>query len=253
MPATTTEDGVDDRAGHAARRRDVTLRYPESLRIAQLGFAGGIGVNWPVDTGALHCCGKQVSIRYATDRRRLRRRDAVKVYRGANGEEVPYFHGAQRIPPTTATLDYLVFQFGPWLVEVYDVQQSGDNEQRMTDEQRATWARSLTGTVDGDGWLVLHAAAPLAIGNAFEGGFGAPRAGANQLELATHLYCGQAEAGGDSAEHRRFVQEDNTYGVSWCVDDDLHVAASGTKRFVDQVDADSTSAGSHPHPMRPSS
>jgi hypothetical protein len=117
---------------------------------------------------------------------------------------------------------------------VYDVQRAGDFELPMTDEQRATWARSLTGTVDADGWLVLHAAAPLSITPGFDGGFGAQPG--NHLELATHHFCGQEES--DSAAHRRFVDDDGTHGVAWCVDDDLHVSATGTKRFVDQVDAD---------------
>src|SRR5262245_40933881 len=116
----------------------------------------------------------------------------------------------------------------------------------MTDEQRATWARSLSGTLDANGYLVLHADAPLSIDNAFDGLFGAPTTGADQLEIASHLYCGQA--GADTAQHRRFVQGDGTLGVAWCVGDDLHISATGTKSFVDLVDRSLEASALEPAP-----
>ena len=52
VPPTTIENGIVTLPGDAARRRDLRrCAYPQEMRIAQLGFAGGIGVNWPVETG----------------------------------------------------------------------------------------------------------------------------------------------------------------------------------------------------------
>ena len=80
----------------------------------------------------------------------------------------------------------------------------------MTDTQLATWARNLTGTVDANGYLVLHAQSPLTVANRFEGGFGASAKG-NAVELANHLYCGQPES--DTAVHRRFRNGDGKHSV----------------------------------------
>ena len=231
VPPTTIDDGIVTLPVTLPDGETTTLRYPQGLGIAQLGFAGSIGVHGSGSgTG-----GRPLSVTYQTIAAAYGDAEPVRQYRGANGEEVPYFHGSRRNPPAATALDYLVFQFGPWLVQLFNEPPGGA---RLTDEQLATWARSLTGSLDDNGWLVLHAAAPLAIGNTFEGGFGAATADANQLELASHRYCGQARAGGDSAVHRRFTNEDGTYGVAWCVGDDLHVAATGTQRFADRVDTD---------------
>jgi hypothetical protein len=233
VPPTSTIDGVTTLPVTLPDGETTTLSYPEELRIAQLGFAGGIGVNWDVDPDPLRCCGKQVSVTYDTIEHVYANATPLKVYRGANGESVPYFRASQQVPPQPNPINYLVFQFGPWLVQVYDVQEAGDFERPMTDDERTTFSRSLTGTLDANGFLVLHAALPLSVDNAFDGGFGAQPG--NHLELASHLYCGQAPAGGDSTDHRRFRHGDGTPGVAWCTDD-LHVSATGTNSFVDLVD-----------------
>lgn len=58
--------------------------------------------------------------------------------------------------------DYLVYQFGDWVVMVYDYRVLA--EERMTEEERSMWARNLTGHETPDGFLVLDAAEPLHIG-----------------------------------------------------------------------------------------
>jgi len=70
------------------------------------------------------------------------------------------------------------------------------------------WARSLLGGLDPNGYLLLQALAPLNVGNQFDGLFGAPVSGANQVELASHLYCGQP--GSDATTRRRFVNGDGS-------------------------------------------
>ena len=79
-----------------------TLRYPPEMKIAQLGFRGDVGVDYPVTNGALHCCSKVVSIRYATVAQVYGDAQPVKVYRGANGEAVDYFHASQAVAPLNA-------------------------------------------------------------------------------------------------------------------------------------------------------
>jgi photosystem II stability/assembly factor-like uncharacterized protein len=209
-----------------------TLLYPKQLKIAQLGYAGGIGVDWPVENGALHCCSKQVSITYQTIADVYGHATPVHVYRGPNGESVPYFHASQALKSIVPQFDFLVFQFGPWLVQVYDVAKPGDFEDRMTEAQRETFARSLTGTVDANGYLLLHAASPLSLGNGFEGGFGANPG--NVVELGSHTACGQPES--DTTTRRRFTDEGGS-GVAWCAGD-LHLAVTGTESFVDLAASD---------------
>ena len=65
-------------------------------------------------------------------------------------------------------------------------------------------------------------------------GFSPFVAGANEVELSSHIHCGAPES--DSSAHRRFVNGDGTRGVSWCVGNDLHVSASGSQSFVDVLD-----------------
>jgi hypothetical protein len=232
IPPTTTENGFVVLPVTFPDGETTTLRYPPEMKIAQLGFAGDVGVEYPVTNGALRCCSRVVSIRYATVAQVYGDAQPVKVYRGANGEAVDYFHASQAVDPVNATKqDYLVFQFGPWLVQVYDVQQSGDFELRMTDAERATWARSLTGTLDANGYLVLHAQAPLSIPHdqGQESGFGSEPG--NVVELDPHLYCN--EPGSDTNVRRKGSSADGRHGVSWCVAKELHVSAHGTARFAE--------------------
>ncbi len=58
--------------------------------------------------------------------------------------------------------DYLTFQFGDWVVLVYDYW----NSARMSEEDRALWAESLHGEETPDGFLLLEADPPLGIGAA---------------------------------------------------------------------------------------
>jgi photosystem II stability/assembly factor-like uncharacterized protein len=231
VPPTTLQDGLVVLPVTLPDGETFTLRYPPAMRIAQLGFAGSIGVDWPVETGKLQCCGNTINLRYTTIAHVYGNAKPVAVYHGPNGKPVPFFHASQAITSSASpAVDELVFQFGPWLVRVQDVQHSGDYADRMTDAQRATWARSLTGTVDSNGYLVLHARAPLTLTDHFEGLFGSPAARANGLEVASHLYCGQT--GSDTSARRRFANGDGSRGVSWC-SPGLHLSAFGASTFVD--------------------
>jgi photosystem II stability/assembly factor-like uncharacterized protein len=212
VPPTTIENGLVVLPVTLPDGERFTLRYPPAMRIAQLGFAGGISVS-----------GAQVLVNYTTIAHLYRDSKALATYPGANGGTVPVFQAYRPIrvngPPPG---DEMAFQFGPWLARI--------SLEGKTGAQRATLARSLTGTVDANGYLLLHAQAPLAIGNQFDGLFGAPITGANQVEVASHLYCGQPES--DSTARRRFVNGDGSRGVAWCTGA-LHFSATGSTSFVD--------------------
>jgi photosystem II stability/assembly factor-like uncharacterized protein len=235
IPPTTIDNGIVTMPVTLPDGESVTMRYPQKLQVAQLGYAGTIGVNWPVESGAIQCCGKPLSITYQTVADVYGDATPVHVYRGPNGEPVRYFHASQALKTVVPQFDFLAFQFGPWLVQVYDVtdsQTAGSSEARMTDAQRETWARSLTGTVDANGYLLLHAASPLSLSNGFEGGFGASPG--NAVELSAHTVCGQPES--DTNVRRRFTNEGGS-GVSWCAGA-LHLSATGTKAYVDLAATD---------------
>ncbi len=227
IPPTTTENGRVVLPVTFPDGEHITLRYPHEMRVAQLGLAGAVGANWPVVNGSPNCCSRYVGITYQTIADVYGDATPVHVYRGPNGEPVPYFHSSQALKPVRPQADSLVFQFGRWLVQVYDLPKTGQFELRMTDAQRETWARGLTGTVDDHGYLLLHAAAPLSIANTFSGSFGATPG--NALELAAHIACGRPESA--TSVRSRFNDPSGT-GVAWCAGD-LHLSATGKKPFID--------------------
>jgi hypothetical protein len=240
IPPTTADNGIVTLPVTLPDGESFTLRYPQAMQIAQLGLGGSTAsVNWEAQTTIpFLCCSKEVSITYQTIEDAYGDATPVHVYRGPNGEAVPYFHAIQslRHNRTLNKYDILVFQFGPWLVQVYDqtaftYAQGGKDatEARMTEAQRETWARSLTGTVDDNGYLLLHAAEPLSIGNMFQGAFGTGDPGPNHLWLRSHVECPQKDS--DTSVRQRFDNEDGP-GVAWCAGA-LYLSAMGTKSFVD--------------------
>jgi hypothetical protein len=181
-------------------RTRVELRYPKRLHLAELGF-GTIGsVKWDVRPDPLRCCGRVLSIERTTIDFTYSGRDPIKTFPGAHGTKVPYFDSG-------TPLDNLVFQFGDWMVSVYN-HAPGEFEDEMSDKELATWARSLDGRTDKNGYLVLDAHAPLKIERLVDFVLGKPEIGADQVEIADH-YCGEPQS---DTEVRR------TYpgGVSWC-------------------------------------
>lgn len=79
---------------------------------------------------------------------------ALDAYDNRQGEVI----GLWRFPADPET-DYLAFPFGQWTVLVYDYRLL--TEARMTNLQRASWARSLQGRQTAEGFLVLKAHRPL--------------------------------------------------------------------------------------------
>jgi hypothetical protein len=160
-----------------------------------------------------------------------------RSYAGVDGSRVLLFDGLRG----GAAVTYLVFRFGGWLLTVEDDGgTSASGPPPLTDGQRILLASSLAGSVDADGYLVLHARAPVALGA--PGGLGSAAAvfGAvttvddPQLDIEDG-FCGRF--GSDTAS-RRFFPAQGGAGVAWCDrGTGLHVDATGTDRFVNDVAA----------------
>jgi hypothetical protein len=198
--------------------------HTRGFDVAHLGFEPGpVGIDYPVVTSpVLLCCSKTLTVRYATVAGVFGATKPIATYPAADGTPVPFFH--------TARSDELAFQFGPWLVLIDDVLTNQQFESRMTDDQRATYARSLTGNVDRHGYLELHAISPLNIATSYDLGFGSPDAG-DSLEISD-AYCGPP--GSPTAAHQR-TSGPGVPSVRWCQGNVL-VLARGSKTFLDNVD-----------------
>lgn len=221
VPPTTTENGKTTLPVALPDGETFTMQYPEAMKVAQLGFAGQVGVGW---NGKPRCCGRSVRITYTTIARVYGDAKPIAVYRGAHGENVRFFRAPQG-PGPVDTQEDLAFQFGPWLVTVGNSSTSGPD---LTDQERATWARSLTGTEVG-GYLFLTARAPITLGNKFIGAFGF-RGGANSVGLTAHAYCTAPES--KSSVRKRTTNEGGSITVSWCVGRNLRVNVVGSPAFV---------------------
>jgi hypothetical protein len=219
-----------------------TVRYPPKMHIAELGFADGIIVDWPVN--ATQCCDEFADISYTSIHRVYGDAKPIAVYPGADGEDVGLYDipFPGRIGPQGPhATRQLAFQFGPWLVRIDDAESdaSGIAPVAMNEEHLATWARSLTGTVDANGYLVLHAAAPLSLGNKFSGGFGSEPIGMNYsatdtLAFDSHEVCGHPPSAVSMDQIATpFLSGTLARGnVQWCVNKVLHVQATGSAKFL---------------------
>ncbi len=98
--------------------RGYSLSYASSLGLSHFELTVSGQVAWPVRSGAVSCCDKDVIPAYGPVSR-LFFGHPIAVYRGAGGRAVPYYGGSQATLPFTAGYqDYLAFSFGPWSVLV---------------------------------------------------------------------------------------------------------------------------------------
>ena len=243
-----------------------TVRYAPKMHIAELGFAAGINIDWPVN--GTQCCSEVVQIAYTNIQRVYGDARPLAVYPGAHGEDVPLYaipiatvNGgiAPQGPP--GPTQELAFQFGPWLARVAASAPEGPQvptQVPFTEDHLATWARSLTGTVDANGYLVLHADAPLSLGNRFSGGFGSETGGlnytaSNNLSFDSHEVCGHAPtAVSMDPISTPFLSGTLQQGnVQWCVEKVLHVQATGSAGFLTSALHDLEVTPLLPAPARP--
>lgn len=134
------------------------VTYPASLMIAELGAypQGGFGtLEGPEFSG---CCTRDFVFEYVDPNHRgFMAADPIKEFPGAGGRTV------RLVPaPPNGLSDYLVFDIGAWRVGVWS--------SSLTDQQMATWSRTLQVRVGADGFPLLAATQPLKLSAAGEGG-----------------------------------------------------------------------------------
>lgn len=143
--------------------RGYSLSYASSLGLSHFELTINGQVAWPVRSGAVSCCDKDVIPVYGPASR-LFFGHPIAVYRGAGDREVPYYWGGQATPPFTAPYqDYLVFSVGPWSVLVSDPVRTGYYEARMTARERMTWASAFDAHITKGGFLVMAPRPPLRV------------------------------------------------------------------------------------------
>jgi len=91
------------------------VRYPAALDLAGLGFKPVTYVDWPVRSEPLRCCGKAVGVSHQSLDDAWHG-EPITTYSGPDERSVSYFPASAA--GRTVALDYLVFEFGAWLVEV---------------------------------------------------------------------------------------------------------------------------------------
>jgi hypothetical protein len=205
------------------------VRYPAALDLAGLGFKPVTYVDWPVRPEPLRCCGKAVGVSHQSLDDAWHG-EPITTYPGPDEHSVSYFPASAA--GRTVALDYLVFEFGAWLVEVHDLQRSDARnfEDRMTEEERATWARSLHGHSDPSGFLVLDPKPPLTLGQLEH--FVLGPADDRLIEVAAQ-YCGMPESDGPEP---RYFPDPAGAGAAWCdPESGLHISVTGPDNFVERV------------------
>jgi hypothetical protein len=115
----------------------------------------------------------------------------------------------------------LVFAFGHWRVEVYDY--AAGDPAAMTDDERRSFSRSLSGRETDDGFLILEASPPLRLAEAGEHAGPTLELGPPSpppwLSLTLHP-CG------------RRAESTSPGFASWCLSEDVIVHATGDRRFI---------------------
>lgn len=133
-----------------------TLTWPSELALASGGLSYEAAAYTPTPEGS---DGRSLVI-YRGPLQRIKAQlgegTLLDEYPGAYGSTVQFwrFQGWE--------WDYLLYEFGDWMVMVYDYRVLA--AARMSGEERSMWARSLTGQETEAGFLVLDAKDPLRIG-----------------------------------------------------------------------------------------
>jgi hypothetical protein len=208
---------------------------PTSTGIAQMGFVAQAAVEWPLSPDPLRCCSRVVSIEYTTIAREYGDASPIATFRGVDGKPVPYYRVQQRrgYENSPTSVHYLVFQFGPWMVEVPD-HDMGDFEDQMTEAALEQWSRSLDGFVDGDGYLVLTPRPPLTVAHLVSVAFGGRTPGSDWLEITGNV-CGD-EPGAATPVY--FDVAEAEAAATWCdAGTALRIRVEGSAAFVDATAA----------------
>lgn len=221
IPPTATKGDATTMQLRLPDGRGFALTYPTSLDLSQSTITAGGQVDWAAQTGPLQCCGEYIAP-YRGSVSSIFYGKPLATYRGAHGGVVPYYAGTQeRFPLLYANMDYLAFHFGPWVVLVGDMVHSSNWTARMTNSQRATWARSFDAHITGDGYLVFRPHPPLDVSR-----------GSIDVVLK-HAYGSLEISGPVTCSAAQSSPTVNAGITSWCDPrSEVRVAAFGTVAFA---------------------
>lgn len=232
LAPTSTRGGDTSMIMRLPDGRGFDLTYPTSFHLSTMDMIAAGEVNWPVTSGTLSCCDEYLSPVYGSVRSIFGVAKPIAVYRGAHGQPVPYFSGAQASAPyDEPAFDYLAFQFGNWVVLAMDIVHSGYYTARMSESERATWARSFDAYVDKAGFLIFDPRPPLTV---YRGGRtidAVLRGGGNLIEMSGPTSC----QGDSSTQARPTIT--NPPGLGWCdARVGLRVSITGHATFVNGLE-----------------
>jgi hypothetical protein len=217
------------------------LLYPPKLDVAGLGVT-------PYGSGRLsgespnpersHVVGRDFWIFYGEVEKVLATLNGgclpplLAEYEGTSGERVGFWDLR-----SDDEADYLAFQFGRWVVLVYDYAADGSMPgAAMADAERALWARSFSGHETEDGFLLLEGEPPLTLhrtGSAY-----GPTLAFGSVEPARSLtlYPGRCapHRDQDKVVHGKRVQWSKGF-ADWCLSDSIRIHATGTGAFIDAL------------------
>jgi hypothetical protein len=226
---TTRRDGHTSLLVQLPDGRGFDLAYPTAFDLSKMTVTAGSQVVWSVRTGGLRCCDEYLSPVYGDVASIFGSARPIAVYRGADGRSVRYFSGADAGSGYYEPgMDYLAFQFGHWVVLAMDIGRSGYSTARMTETQRATWARSFHAHVDRAGYLIFDPRPPLTLYRGDRTIDVVLHGGANLIEITGPTSC-QGE--GSTQALPRVIT--NPPGLGWCdAGAGVRVSVTGATGFV---------------------
>lgn len=126
------------------------LTLPRSLADDVVGLVPGGAASWELDP----CCARTLEVIYGSVKELYGDRQPDVEYEDADGNPVGFY-------TENDDLDYLVFQYGSWVVRAWDDDPGGT---RFSEENREMFASLMRGRESSDGFLVLDPVTPMTIG-----------------------------------------------------------------------------------------
>lgn len=133
---------------------EITLNLPSSLADDVAGFVPGGAAGW--DDGL--CCSRSLTFVYGSVEGVVGDRAPDAVYEDAAGRPVHFYEALDL--GGRSDLDYLVFQFGSWVVMAWDGESGGG---QFSEESRARFASLMDGHETPEGFLVLDPVDPMTV------------------------------------------------------------------------------------------
>jgi hypothetical protein len=147
----------------------VSLRYPAGSNLADTGYLANASFAWDVRdpdvaTGE-GCCSRTTEMRHTPRAQLAGGLTPTATYPGADGGTVLWFESLEALGADDVVAGgYLMFAFGDWTMLVWTGPPASDPSAgvvAMSDEERRTWAASVSGETNAEGYLVLTPRAPL--------------------------------------------------------------------------------------------